>query len=411
MSVEIRCPKCATVLRLEALRPGRSVRCLKCRTKLTPPLSSAVAEDDEFRIAAAAERKLAPVTTDAEVPVEVQAETRANRERHRRAPWTMWILLLTMVPLIAHIVSPTPGFDTQVRATLTAKPELFDTVDPTTSRETLLRLVPSGRLLGAHLPYRTWRHWLYGLVSAAGFVGVILLLFRARLQQLSQLLVAVAFTSCAGLLFLHLIHWMASLADESWSGVGNVFWIFFYLVKFAAYSYRGVLDSDVGLFSAWFGFTVGVGLCEEVLKIAPVYAALKTRDDMDWHAALLWGLASGVGMGVAEAIVYAGDFDNGSAETQMYLVRFIASVALQAVWGGAGGMLLWAAQGVFDESLAMYEWVFQVGRILLLPIVLHGLFDTLLRRGLPGMAMLAALASFVGLFALVHYTSRQDTAG
>ncbi len=410
MPVEIRCPQCSARLQIKSLRLRKLVRCPGCQTRFDPAQKSQPAEADEFKIADLPERHI-PVPIPAEQPAEDTLETQANRERRRRAPWTMWILLLTLVPLLVLGISPGADWDSQVNATLTAQPDLFDTIEPNTPRAELLSHVPGGKLLGAHLSYRSSQQWNYGLASIAGFVPIVLLLFRARWQQLPQLLIAVVFTALAGLLLLGGVRWLADLAHERWTDVGNVFWMFFYIVRFAAQSYRGVMDSEVGLVSAWFAFTVGVSLCEAMLTITPVYAALKTRDDVDWHAAMLWGLASGVGMGVAEAIVYAADFDNGTAEMHVYLVRFMSCVALQAVWCGAGGILLWAAQGVFDESLVFYEWAFAVGRILLMPIVLHGLFDTLLRRGFVGGALLVSLLSFVVLFGLVHYTAGQSGDG
>ena len=63
------------------------------------------------------------------------------------------------------------------------------------------------------------------------------------------------------------------------------------------------LDPDTGFWLSFFGFTFGVGLLEEFTKAMPILFMLRGNMDLDWRGAAVWGLAGGIGFGVAEGIV------------------------------------------------------------------------------------------------------------
>ena len=127
------------------------------------------------------------------------------------------------------------------------------------------------------------------------------------------------------------------------------------------------------------GFTLGVGICEEICKILPVIVYLGTAQNNTWQGACVVGLASAVGFGVSEGITYSSSCYNGISGGKIYLVRFISCVALQAVWTGARAVLLFGSPdsvhgGDYSDlatTLAITPGV---------PIVLHGLYDTLLKQ-------------------------------
>ena len=54
---------------------------------------------------------------------------------------------------------------------------------------------------------------------------------------------------------------------------------------------------------SFLGFTAGVGFCEEVCKAIPLLVYYREPNKQTWRGAFLWGLASGVGFGVAEGIM------------------------------------------------------------------------------------------------------------
>jgi RsiW-degrading membrane proteinase PrsW (M82 family) len=85
------------------------------------------------------------------------------------------------------------------------------------------------------------------------------------------------------------------------------------VVQFIGFSYSAAADPENGFMLSFVGFTIGVGFCEEFCKIMPVYMAVNGRDDMNWRGAMVWGLASGIGFGVAEGVIYSIDYYNGIA--------------------------------------------------------------------------------------------------
>jgi RsiW-degrading membrane proteinase PrsW (M82 family) len=128
------------------------------------------------------------------------------------------------------------------------------------------------------------------------------------------------------------------------------------------------------------GFTFGVGLCEEFTKAIPLFFYFKGDARMGWRGACLWGLASGIGFGVSEGIMYSSRHYNGLSGVDIYLVRFISCVALHAMWSASVGIAI-------ARNVEEYERVEDAGgfglfmlRMIAVPMVLHGFYDTLLKR-------------------------------
>jgi RsiW-degrading membrane proteinase PrsW (M82 family) len=155
------------------------------------------------------------------------------------------------------------------------------------------------------------------------------------------------------------------------------------------------LDPEMGFIPSFIGFTLGVGLCEELCKAIPILIYYKIGNKQTWRGAFLWGLASGAGFGVSEGIMYSADFYNGLSGPGIYVVRFVSCVALHAIWSGSVGISVNQRQYLLqqeEEHWIMY--VVSVLRMIAIPMVLHGLYDTLLKKELEFLALLVAAASF-----------------
>ena len=158
--------------------------------------------------------------------------------------------------------------------------------------------------------------------------------------------------------------------------------------------------------SSFMGFTLGVGICEELCKILPVIVYLGTSEKSNWQGACLVGLASGVGFGVSEGIMYSSSYYNGISGGEIYLVRFISCVALNAVWTGAGAILLFGDQDFIhggDESSGIAS---TLALTLGMSIVLHGLYDTLLKQDFEVGALLVGVLSVGWLIAVIERLTR-----
>jgi RsiW-degrading membrane proteinase PrsW (M82 family) len=170
--------------------------------------------------------------------------------------------------------------------------------------------------------------------------------------------------------------------------------LIFAVLRFIAFSYAAAEDPENGFLLSFLGFTFGVGLCEELVKAAPVFLHRGDEERANWRGLFIWGLASGAGFGIAEGILYSGRYYNGITGPGAYAVRFLSCVALHAIWTGSVAVTLYLRRDMFDHLDAWHEWIGPVLFVIGLPMILHGLYDTCLKRDLNAAALLVAVASF-----------------
>ena len=82
----------------------------------------------------------------------------------------------------------------------------------------------------------------------------------------------------------------------------------------------------------------GPKIIEEACKIVPLFVLYQYKKSITWRTAVMWGLASGVGFGVNEGILYSETFYNGITPAMQYVVRFVSCVALHAIWSASAGV-------------------------------------------------------------------------
>ena len=115
---------------------------------------------------------------------------------------------------------------------------------------------------------------------------------------------------------------------------------------------------------------------------------------MGWRGDCLWGLASGIGFGVSEGIMYSARFYNGILGADIYLVRFISCVALHAMWSASVGIAIARNVDAYEGVDDFWSFLLFMLRIIAVPMVLHGFYDTLLKQNMNGWALAVALLSF-----------------
>jgi RsiW-degrading membrane proteinase PrsW (M82 family) len=263
------------------------------------------------------------------------------------------------------------------------------------------------------LARNTWRHWFYALVAAALFMGFLLILASHGSAEPLHLLLIALFTATVGIVFLLLVQLLAEWSQGVWLGGRSIIVLLFYIVKFIGFSYRAASDPSNGFFLSFLGFTLGVGLCEELVKAMPVLWHYRRHTDQSWRGAFLWGLASGAGFGVAEGIMYSSRYYNGLAGPGIYFVRFISCVALHALWSGSVGISVHRRQDMFQENQAWHDFILPIFLMIGVPMFLHGLYDTLLKRGETlqnGFALAVAIASFGWLAFQMALGGQQERA-
>ena len=253
--------------------------------------------------------------------------------------------------------------------------------------------LPEGKLAGTHLPHKTMVHWVYAAVAAAGFLLLVLLMFSVERSNPLHLLGIGLFTGTVGIVFLIAVQFCSQIRIGRIRGRGWIMLIML-LLAFIGWSYRSALDPGSNLLLSAVGFTFGVGLCEELTKAIPLLFYYKRDATMGWRDACVWGLASGIGFGVSEGIMYSGDSYNGISGPGMYLVRFVSCVALHAMWSASVGVAIARTLDAYEEVEEGLGFGLYALRVLAVPMVLHGFYDTLLKKDMNVWALVVAFASF-----------------
>ncbi|MBC7822189.1 MAG: PrsW family intramembrane metalloprotease [Planctomycetaceae bacterium] len=440
MPIKFSCPECHKSLKVEERLVGKRTHCPGCQAAITIPSAESVAakvsapkrpvepepkvesgesesesyglakptksaaSDDEYRPRLSPPKKVAAIPTRS---VKLPARPPVSDSGGSRSHWH-WLLALALVPLaLSMFWKDEATFTERLTKTVAAHPEIepqLEQLPPTADLEALFNVLPGHKLEGAHLSRHSWIHWLYALLSIAGFLALLTMLFPDGSVSLKRLLVTGLVTGTLGILLLLAFQWVAAFTQGFNVRGRSIVVVFFYIVKFIGFSYRCALEEGNGFGLSFMGFTFGVGLCEEICKALPIAIYLRSVSDANWKGACLVGLASGIGFGVSEGITYSTDYYNGISGVSIYLVRFVSCVALHALWSGCVAQLMYHNQ----DHLSDFDWESALGFIayyLSIAMVLHGLYDTLLKQEYHLWALGIAVASF-GWFVVM--VSRQD---
>lgn len=435
MPISVTCPGCRKRLKAKDGLAGRTVACPACGTKLVIGSAEDVAAALLLgeTTPQAAEPEVPPPRPDVAPPKRTEkpptstAGARPDRPETPRAVrdvrslpplatndpplWLRhlhWLLVLSLIPLAVSLLQPRQeeDFAERLLETLAQAPAearqragqaIAELEDGKGSLDKVFAALPDHKLRGAFLPRDTWMHWPFTGGAALLFFTFLLALSIEGSATPRQLLAVGLFTATIGLVLLlcvqALAEWTQGVIVIPRSIVGILFWI----LKLIGLSYRMALDPENGFFLSFIGFTLGVGLCEEVCKALPLIFKYRHPNEQSWRGAYLWGLASGAGFGLAEGVLYAGDYYNGISGAGIYFVRYISCVALHALWTGSAAITVHRRQHLFQQEMAWYDWLVRTVAVVAVPMVLHGLYDTLLKKDLNAPALAVAVFSFLYL--------------
>jgi RsiW-degrading membrane proteinase PrsW (M82 family) len=374
-----------------ATPPGYDVE-----TALAPPIAS------EASAGAVASASAATIATGG-VQEKSLAESLALAGR-----WWYLLFAFTLLPLVVSLGSRQDNVLERLERTLKNNPGVIARLqqfDHEPSNKEILALFPDGRLEGAHLPVDTWWHWVYALEAAAIFALLLVFLFPCGNTTPKKALLIAAATASGGIVFLITLQMIAIFAPLMIGG--GILFIIALILNIIAFSYTAATDPNTSFLLSFIGFTLGVGLCEELTKALPVFFHVRSKATLNWQGVCYWGMASGIGFGLAEGIMYCSDFYNGVADANAYLTRFFSCVALHAIWSSAAAIMIWRCRKRVEAAGERGFFLVMVW-VLLVPMVLHGLYDTCLKREMFVAALATALASFAWLFFLVELTRMQE---
>lgn len=441
MAIQFEC-ECGKILKARDDLAGRKTRCPGCSKILDIPHPEPEIEDAEdaayallepdptpqqepevptYHIPATAEDEEAarPARMGSPSTFHTAAPSRSSESRvvpHMNPEWPVassasileysYILLIfALLPLVFTLLAKREHvtLEDRIEATMESitNDDDYKRVDAVLSRdevteEEAINAMPGHRLLGAHLSRDSILHWVYAGIAAIGFLLILMLFFSVERANPLHLLAVGLFTGTLGIFFLLAVQWCSQVRIGRIRGNAIIIAIILFL-WFVGWSYHSALDPESNFFLSAVGFTFGVGLCEEATKMIPLLFFLKRDARMGWRGAALWGLASGIGFGVSEGVTYAGDMYNGIHGGNIYLVRFVSCVALHAMWSAMAAIAI-------ARNIDWYESVEDLGgfvvftfRVLAVPMVLHGFYDTLLKMDMDVGALIIAFASFAWL--------------
>lgn len=311
-----------------------------------------------------------------------------------------WIYLLALAPLALVILWPGESTETRLLRTVQNHPEVVSQLEA--DEETaFFDGLPGHRIEGALLGHDSLLHWVFGAISAAAYLGLLFAMFPGSQKRTIRLLLVGLFTATIGIAILLTFQILASATQGVMIRGRGLGVLIFLVVKLIGFSYRCAQDPSLGFWVSFFGFTVGVGFCEELCKALPVRHYLRNARKTGWRGACLTGLASGIGFGVSEGIMYSGNMYNGFGDGLIYLVRFVSCVSLHAMWSGSVALMMYRNQDFLDTD-DWTEFLMGMAYYLSIAMVLHGLYDTLLKHDLDAVALLIGVGSYVWMTYLVR---------
>jgi RsiW-degrading membrane proteinase PrsW (M82 family) len=433
MPISIICTGCGKRLRANERLAGRTMPCPVCAAPLligsaedaaaamllaeSAPPQAPESEPPPREEVAAVRRSEAPLPSAAR-PDRPRKESAASTPVHALPPLTAkeppfwlrhlhWLLVLSLIPLAVQLLRTPQEGDLldRIYDAVDQAPEARRQVDVAIAQllegkgslQKVFAVLPEHKLRGAFLPRDTWAHWLFTAGAAVLFLAFLLALTLEGTARPHHLVLTGLFTATAGILLL-----LALQVAAAWSqGVivvpRSLFGILFWIVKMIGFSYQAAMDPENGFWLSFLGFTFGVGLCEELCKALPVLYHYRRANDQSWKGAFLWGLASGAGFGLAEGVAYASDFYNGISGADIYFVRNLSCVALHALWTGSAAITIHQRQHLFQQELAWYDLLVRAIAVVAVSAVLHGLYDTLLKKDMNALALGVAVLSFAYL--------------
>ncbi len=422
------CSRCGEVATIESHTDEREVVCPTCGDRIVSlTVAMGDADETEYRLAEDPSRLNAPesvadIVVEPKLSIEeLTAATAAARVDEsvflaglkafhpRRRAYLFFAIALA--PLALRMFMDGDDLSARFAEALGDHPEVTWRLEKTNLSAMAMnvaRILPEKRLEGAHLSADSGMQWLYACEAAAIFGILTYLSFPSGNVRRRQGFAVAALMATSGVAFLLATQWLAKMSYDYPMFFGFIpmgFWNT--ILSLIGYSYYAAADPNASLFWSFVGFSCGVGLCEELVKAMPTFLYIRGGvSKLNWEAACFWGFASGLGFGVAEGAIYCMDYYNGIAGASEYFVRFTSCVALQAFWSAAAALTIWRDRERMEVA-SDNGFVIALTRALSVPIFLHGLFDTCMKRELSLAALVVATLSFGWTAFLIERTRRE----
>lgn len=372
---------CGAKLSATARFVGRTIECPGCGKPAPVPAAGA--------------------TADLPRPVSTRRQATTYRPSSRPDGWrsvARFGMLAALIPLAIFTFTVKDDLKERRKETRKQYPDVARRFEESRLYPAEVAAYPSHRLEGAAFSIHTSVHWGIALLTALVFWEFILVIQPMGNSTSRQLWAVGIFTGTIGILMLIIVTLIAAVA-----AVLNI-----PILKYLGYSYFAATDPNTGFLPSMLGFTVGVGFLEELCKALPLYWHYRKTATLDARGAVVWGLATGIGFGVSEGISYSSNFYNGISGGGIYVVRFISCVSLHAVWSATVAILIWKRQDRIHRLEKFYHWFPILFATLSSSMVIHGFYDTCLKKDYGTAALAAATISFGVFFWLYDRACREE---
>jgi RsiW-degrading membrane proteinase PrsW (M82 family) len=404
MFVRFMCLRCGGKIKADISRVGEDLACPACRyMQQVPPPSQAdiTAARNEMRNQAAGLASTDPASE----PSEMVVATKLKRIRTGRGSCYMILLLASLPLFLAIVFDDHLTFEQKVEKTLsTMQPrekERANKVFQAYKRdeadyEEVLELLPNHRVVGAWRPYYSRWHLYLTLGATLAYVLLLGFLFPEGYSRYHVKLGVMLFTATFGVALLFAVQAIAL------SGKGAAFgpFGFFFVLIGIAYNISNMPDVSFG--TLLLANTVGVGLLEELVKAMPVFMLLMYRTKLRWFECAALGMASGLGFGLAEAYEYGHRY-HGVHDQLAYWLRYISCVVSHGVSTAAAALMAHRYQSLLhNQHSDLGEIVMRLLILIGIPMILHGLYNTLSDKNMDGLALAVDLVNFGWLAIMIE---------
>lgn len=411
MIVRYMCLKCGQKIKVDSSMVGQETGCPNCKhwMQVPPPtqadVSAALAELRQQRATG-----VAPAATGDPQYEEgiVHIKNKVKKVRTWRGSMYMFFIVASLPLFLAILFEEKKTISQRLESTINALPKKEQARAMKVYKEykrdeadidEVLQVLPDRKITGAWLPlYNKWHYHFTG-AAAIGYLILLGLLFPQGFARFHVKIAVMLFTGVAGMALLYLIQ------DAATSGrgvlLGGPLGFLFALIGIA---YNVVDMPDVSFGTLLMANTIGVGLCEELVKALPVFYVLMGRNKLSWHECASLGMASGLGFGIVEAFEY-GHMYHGLHDQLTYWVRFVSCIISHGISTAAAALMLHRFQGLLSGHLGIVDALLRMLLLISVPMCLHGLYNTLASKQMEGMALAVDLFNFAW-FAVMVETAR-----
>jgi RsiW-degrading membrane proteinase PrsW (M82 family) len=390
--IRFSCTHCGLRLTAAAKESGKNMTCLACGRLVAVP---AVSAPEPVRSPGTTARRPAAAKKPAASPDGWRSKAR-------------WSLFAALIPLAFYTFMSTDDLKDRIQETEKLHPEFAKRVRQKRSVDDVLSVLPGERLEGAMLARPTKAHWVMAILAALIFWEFILIVQPMGTSTSKQLWAVGIFTGTIGILMLLIVQLASIVVAYGNLRGGCILAPLFLVLRFIGFSYGAAINPENGFFLSMVGFTLGVGLMEEFFKALPVFWHHRRTGTLDLRGSVVWGLATGIGFGVSEGMSYCKDFYNGLHGGGIYVVRFISCVALHAVWSATVSILIWRRREAIQAIAHWWEWFAPIAGSLWISMIIHGFYDTVLKKEYGGAALASGVLSFALFFWLYDRACREE---